>query len=157
MLCETDCKRRSFGRKPRNVCEKSFKKVENRPLLSNSVEAFLVPPHNLAERYPASSSGGVSRDQGGSEHGRNGTVRSKYPIEAARYAAVRGRTALPSATPTYKVEKVITVSLSGNVRGGFLRFAHVSAVRFGRNDVKTQCFFKTDFLRLPLGDLSRSD
>ena len=58
------------------------------------------PPANLAERYLAPSSGGVSRDQGGSEFERNGTVRYKYPAATARYAAVRGRTALPSSSPT---------------------------------------------------------
>ena len=76
MLCETDGIRRSFGRKPRNVCEKSFKKVENRPLLSNSVEAFLVPPHNLAERYPASSSGGVVETKAGA----NTNVAERYAL-----------------------------------------------------------------------------
>ena len=57
---------------------------------------------------------------------------------------VRGRTALPSATPTKKVENVVTVSLSGDTRRGFLHFAYGYAVRFGRNDIKKSQIFKID-------------
>ena len=66
-----------------------------------------------------------------------GIILSQNKRIPLRYAAVRGRTALPSATPTNMVEKAVTVSLSGDFRGGFLHFANASV----------EMTLKSDFLK----------
>ena len=65
-----------------------------------------------------SQSGEATMLQAGSEYGLSGTV-LLFSSATVRYAAVRGRTALPSAAPTNKVENEQVASLSGDFRGDF--------------------------------------
>ena len=65
-----------------------------------------------------SQSGEATMLRAGREYGRCGTVCFKYLPAALRYAAVRGRTALPSATPTNKVEnRVSSIAVEWLPRG----------------------------------------
>ena len=63
-----------------------------------------------------SQSGEATMLRAGREYGRNVTV-LLFSTATIRYAAVRGRTALPSAAPTNKVENEQVVLLSGDFRG----------------------------------------
>ena len=101
--------------------------------LVERVGAFLVRQQNGTLFCPVISS--VVEKSRGSEHERSGTV-LLFPSVTERYAAVRGRTALPSASPTNTVEisrkqyryRVTSV-------GDFSTPLTAHAVRFGRNDI----------------------